>query len=195
MMRTAMTGAVLAFALALSGCATEEPAGTGAAESASAAADLLAANGLAGLDAAGVIDRLDPLPVAERPSDLMASVEPDRLVLTDPSGEATLPLPEESTYVSIAPYATQTHDCFYHSLTTCLGEMGNESVDVRIVDDATGEVLVEESATTFDNGFIGFWLPKDVDGTIEMSAGGRTGSTTFSTQPDGATCITDLKLS
>lgn len=195
MMRTAMTGAVLAFALALSGCATEEPAGQGTAESASAAADLLAANGLAGLDAAGVIDRLDALPVAERPSDLMAPVEPDRLVLTDPSGEATLPLPEESTYVSIAPYATQTHDCFYHSLTTCLGEMGNEAVDVRIVDDATGEVLVEESATTFDNGFIGYWLPKDVDGTIEMSAGGRTGSTTFSTQPDGATCITDLKLS
>ena len=49
-----------------------------------------------------------------------------------------------------------SHGCFYHSLTTCLGELDNEDIQVTITDEATGEVLVDEATTTFDNGFIGF---------------------------------------
>lgn len=26
-------------------------------------------------------------------------------------------------YVSVTPYLEQTHDCFFHSRTTCLGEL------------------------------------------------------------------------
>ena len=87
-----------------------------------------------------------------------------------------------------------SHDCFYHSLTTCLGELDNEDIQVTITDEATGEVLVDEATTTFDNGFIGFWLPDDVTGLIEVSYQGRTGTTEFSTTDDGATCVTDLRL-
>ena len=89
---------------------------------------------------------------------------------------------------------TSTHDCFYHSLTTCLGELGNEDIQVTITDEATGEVLVDEATTTFDNGFIGFWLPDDATGLIEVSYQGRTGTAEFSTADDGATCVTDLHL-
>ena len=87
-----------------------------------------------------------------------------------------------------------SHDCFYHSLTTCLGELDNEDIQVTITDEATGESLVDEATTTFDNGFIGFWLPDDATGLIEVSYQGRTGTTEFSTTDDGVTCVTDLRL-
>ena len=69
-----------------------------------------------------------------------------------------------------------SHDCFYHSLTTCLGELDNEDIQVTITDEGTGEALVDEATTTFDNGFIGFWLPDDATGLIEVSYQGRTGT-------------------
>ena len=158
------------------------------------AEELLADLDLADEDVAVVIDHLDRLPVDERPTELMASVQPDELVLTDGQQEATMALPEGKSYVSIAPFVDETHDCFYHSLTTCLGEMSGKDVDVVITDSATGDTVVDESTTTFDNGFVGFWVPSDITGTIEVTADGRTGSTEFSTRSDGPTCVTDLKL-
>lgn len=86
-----------------------------------------------------------------------------------------------------------SHDCFYHSLLTYLGELDNEDIQVTITDEATGEALVDEATTTFDNGF-GFWLPDDATGLIEVSYQGRTGTTEFSTTDDGAICVTDLRL-
>ena len=158
------------------------------------AEEMLADLDLADEDVTGVIDHLDRLPVDERPTDLMASVQPDELVLTDGQQEATMALPKGKSYVSIAPFVDETHDCFYHSLTTCLGEMSGEDVDVVITDSETGEAVVDESTTTFDNGFVGFWVPSDITGTIEVTAEGRTGATEFSTRSDGPTCVTDLKL-
>ena len=77
--------ATLISALVLSGCAASsspEPAShtTGGQ---SVDSDFLAAHDLAGLDAAQVIERLDTMPVADRPAGLIASVKPDALVLTD----------------------------------------------------------------------------------------------------------------
>ncbi|WP_436326059.1 CueP family metal-binding protein [Brevibacterium sp. FAM 27836] len=171
-----------------SATSSDESPATGSSE------ELLAAHDLADMDAVEVIDRLDRLPVSERPTDLMASVQPDGLVLTDGQQEATMALPQGKTYVSIAPFVDETHDCFYHSLTTCLGEMSGEDVDVVITDSETGEALVDESTTTFDNGFVGFWVPSDISGTIEVTAEGKTGATEFSTKSDGPTCVTDLQL-
>jgi hypothetical protein len=41
---------------------------------------------------------------------------------------------------------SNTHDCYFHSLTTCTGELGGQQVTVLIVDDETGEVYVDESS-------------------------------------------------
>lgn len=183
----------VALTLTLSGCAATDSQSSPAATE-SSPEDLLANHGLAKMDAVEVIDHLDRLELADRPTDLMGSVYPDELVLTDKSQEVTLDLPADSSYLSIAPYVNQTHDCFYHSLTTCQGELGNESVDVRIVDAGSGEVVVDEKATTFDNGFVGVWVPSDIEGTIEVSYDGMVGTTDFSTSDDGATCITDLQV-
>ncbi|WP_281366691.1 CueP family metal-binding protein [Nocardioides massiliensis] len=77
--------------------------------------------------------------------------------------EVSLDVPEDRFYLAVAPYVDQTHECFYHSLTTCLGELDSADVRVKIVDEANDEVLVDEVRTTFDNGFLGFWLPRDIE--------------------------------
>ena len=189
--------ATLISALVLSGCATSsspEPAspttGTQSVDS-----DFLAAHDLAGLDAAQVIERLDTMPVADRPADLIASVQPDALVLTDDQERETqLPMPENEVYISVAPYRTQTHDCYFHSLTTCLGELANAEVQVTLTGD-DGDVLVDEVRQTYDNGFIGNWVPRGIEATLTIEHEGQTGTETISTMnEDDATCITTLQL-
>lgn len=184
--------AIAAAALALTGCSAADPEPT--ADGTVSQDTFLTTHGLAAIDAVEIIDHLDRQKVTERPTDLIASVRADELLLSSDDQEVVVDLPDNQTYVSIAPYLTSTHDCFYHSLTTCLGELDNEDIQVTITDEATGEVLVDEATTTFDNGFIGFWLPDDVTGLIEVSYQGRTGTTEFSTTDDGATCVTDLRL-
>jgi hypothetical protein len=180
------------------GGTAEAGAGETAAASATGApssgvAGKLAAYDLDGLEADQIVDELDRLPLAERPDDLMASVRVDQLVLSDGEDELAMELPTDRFYVSVAPFVDQTHECFYHSLTTCTGELGGEDVQVTIVDEA-GEVLVDEQTTTYDNGFVGFWLPREVAGTIRVSYDGLEGEAEFSTTDDGATCVTTLQL-
>ncbi|WP_127571901.1 CueP family metal-binding protein [Georgenia faecalis] len=194
--------------LVLAGCSSGTTAGedasetlpaagtsTGASASEEASADdpLLLAYDLAGMEPTEIIEHLDALGGAERPADLMASVRVDELLLSDASGELTLALPEDRFYLSVAPYVDQTHECFYHSLTTCQGELTGEAVEVTVLDDA-GDVILNEERTTAENGFVGMWLPRDVEGTVRITADGRTGEVPFSTGDDGATCLTTLQL-
>lgn len=190
MKRVAIAAATLSLVLA--GCAPaadSEPS-----PSTGSQAEFLNTYDLDDMDAVEIIDHLDRLETAERPADLIASVYPDELVLTDNRQEVVLDLPQNLSYLSIAPYVEQTHDCFYHSLTTCQGELSNATVDVEITDSTTGDVVVDEQVATFDNGFVGFWVPSDINGTIEISYDGRTGASDFTTTDEGATCITDLQL-
>lgn len=150
--------------------------------------------GLADKTTAEIIDHLDRLALSERPADLIASVRPDELLLTAGDEEVSLPAADDAFYVSVAPYVDQTHECFYHSLTTCQGELQGEDVDVTIVTD-DGDVLVDEQTTTYDNGFVGFWLPRDVEGTIEVTHEDHSGAVEFGTGKDDPTCITTLQLS
>ncbi|WP_151525713.1 CueP family metal-binding protein [Serinicoccus kebangsaanensis] len=189
---------VLAIGLVLAGCTSTAPdPGLSPNDESPATAELLSAQGLGGLDAADVIERLESTPVDDRPTDLLASVQPQALVLTDDRGrEAELPLSGNDVYVSVAPFVKQTHDCYYHSLTTCLGELRRTDVQVTLVDTADGDVLVDEARQTYDNGFVGLWVPRGIEATLTMEHEGLSGSTTISTTSDDApTCITDLRLS
>ena len=184
--------------IALTGCSNTVPPQSShdaAAPSVGTAdhASFLAGHDLAGMGSTEIIDHLDRLAVNERPTDLMASIRPDQLVLADANEEVALDLPEDSFYLSIAPYVDQTHDCFYHSLTTCQGELTGQDIGVRILDDA-GDVLLQEHVTSYDNGFVGFWLPNDVEGTVEVTYEGLTGQAAFSATEEGATCLTTLQL-
>ncbi|MEW2011040.1 CueP family metal-binding protein [Microbacterium sp. NPDC078814] len=192
-----VTTAMLAATLVLAGCATAsspEPASPST-NSRAVDTDFLADHDLEGLDAAQVIERLDTMPVADRPADLIASVQPYALVLTDDQERETqLPMPEDEVYISVAPYREQTHDCYFHSLTTCLGELANTEVQVTLTGDG-GDVLLDEVRQTYDNGFIGIWVPRGIKATLSIEHEGQVGTTTISTMnEDDPTCITAVQL-
>ena len=189
--------ATLAAALVLTGCTTASSPEPAPPSTSSQPVDneFLADHDLDGLDAAQVIERLDTMPVADRPTDLIASVQPDALVLTDDQKRETrLPMPEDEVYISVAPYREQTHDCYFHSLTTCLGELANTAVQVTLTGE-DGDVLLDEVRQTYDNGFVGIWVPRGIKATLTIEHEGRTGTVTISTMnEDDATCITTLQL-
>ena len=182
--RRALAAALIASALALSACGTTQPGST-----------VLEQHGLAGMDAPEIIEHLDTMAVPDRPATLIASVRPTELVLTDTAGgsTATLPIAGDTFYLSVAPYEARTHDCTFHSLTTCLGEMTDESVDITVTD-AAGRTILDETRTTYDNGFVGLWLPRDITGTIRIEHDGKTASTPIATGADDLTCLTTMQL-
>lgn len=152
--------------------------------------------GYSAADTVSLIDALDATPVAERPAGLMASVRPGELQVTAPDGrEASLPLPAGRFYLSIAPYVTGTHECHFHSLTTCRGELSGAEFDVTVRNAATGEVLVDGPRAAFDNGFVGLWLPRGITADVTIGYQGRQASATVSTAAnDAATCLTTMQL-
>lgn len=158
----------------------------------SAEAAVLAEQGLAGMSVEQIVTTLDASD-RPRPLDIAASVQANQLLLSDGDQEVTLALPKDSFYLSIAPYLTTTHDCYYHSLATCQGELSRKPMQVTITADS-GEVLVEREVTTGTNGFAGFWLPRNISGTIDVEYEGRTGSVGFATDSESPTCITTLQL-
>ncbi|SOC56729.1 CueP family metal-binding protein [Ornithinimicrobium cerasi] len=201
--RPAALLAVAALAVGLSGCTTEEPTpaatastqATPAADEQQLPDDLTSALAGFGVDAADMrsaITELDQVD-QERPLDVQASVRAHEVVFTGASGEVSMPIEGEEMYVSIAPYVDQTHECYYHALGGCQGEMTGEDVHVTITAE-DGTVLVDEDVTTYANGFVGFWLPRDVTGTVAVTAGDLTGETPFDTTDEGPTCITTLQL-
>ena len=187
--------AAFAAAVTLSACSTEDSNSEAATTEVKqvSAEEIQAEFGLEGLDGQEIVDKLDRQSKDERNSDLIASVRPNELILATAQGEASLPLPEDKFYLSVAPYLTNTHDCFNHSLTTCTGELSKEDIHVTITDDE-GNELVNEDTTTFDNGFIGYWLPADKKGTITIEKDGKTGEVPLDTSDEGGTCVTTLQM-
>ncbi len=204
-MKIRIFAAIAAAGLLLTSCgsgnsASDSPTNAGPSQSSQTASrdgDILESHGLANLSAKELIEKLDTMPVAERPQDLIASIRPNEVLITDTNNvETSVPVPESDFYLSFAPYVDSTHECYFHSLTTCRGEMGNQDVHVTITDNDSGEVLVDEDSTTFDNGFLGVWLPKGIEATLTVSANGKSATEVISTKnEDDLTCLTTLKLS
>ncbi|MEU4422976.1 CueP family metal-binding protein [Actinoplanes sp. NPDC024001] len=201
MKRKVFIVAATVSALLLAGCVTADDPVTApsavpsAATSASRQADgLLATHGLAGKNTVELIDHLDRLSIAERPTALTASVRSHELVISSGTHEYQLDIPDGQFYLSVAPYANQTHQCFHHSLTTCKGELAGQDVQVKIVDETNSKVLVDEARTTFDNGFVGFWLPQGITATLRITYDGKTGQTKIATGEQAPTCLTELRL-
>lgn len=189
--RSLMVGASL-FPLVVAGCGTRGAERT----SATGDEDLLQAHGFADSDAQEIIDQLEALPIAERPQNLIASVTGASLQLRDDSGrEVELPLPDDRFYLSVAPFVETTHECAFHSLTTCRGELNNREVTVSVVDSGSGETLEEGPRTTHDNGFVGLWLPRGITAELTCTVEDLTGTTSIETRTEDAlTCLTSLQL-
>ena len=189
------------LAMVLSGCSqapspSPAPVAQSGTESSADSGELLERFGLQGLDAAQIIDHLEQLPVTERPANLLASVRPGQLVLSDDAGrQMSMQLPQDKFYLSVAPYESQTHDCHFHSLTTCLGELQNADVIVDFTTNGGTKILDGKKLITNDNGFVGLWLPSGVTGELTITAGGKTSMQPISTAgPEDATCLTTMQV-
>ncbi|AKT52572.1 hypothetical protein ADJ73_03770 [Arsenicicoccus sp. oral taxon 190] len=166
---------------------------TDAQASGSATADFLQRNGLAGKDVKTVVSELDRTQ-DDKARGLQGSVRQGELQLTDSSGaKATLPIPADSFYLSMAPYVSRTHSCFYHHLTGCQGELADAPMAVTITD-SSGRRLVDQQVRTYDNGFVGFWLPRGVSGTIHVTYADKAVTAPFTTGPQAPTCVATLQL-
>lgn len=141
-----------------------------------------------------LIEQLQAQPLADRPDGLMASVRVNELLLASGENEISLALPQDEFHLSIAPYLTDTHECFYHSLTTCVGELGDEDFHVTITDDASEKVLFDRDVTTFENGFFDVSLPAGLDITVLIEDGEHSVELLLGTRADDATCVTTAQL-
>jgi hypothetical protein len=176
-----------AAVLALAACSTAVPT-----ESPTAQDAVVQQLGFAGKNAQQIVEAIDSSPDA-RPLDFTASVRGSELILAVDERETSLALPSDKFYLSIAPYQTRTHECYFHSLATCRGELANADVTVKLVDEQ-GKVLVDGATTTYANGFVGFWLPRDIKGTVQVTYDGVTGTVPFATTEGSPTCLTTLRL-
>ncbi len=168
------------------------PAAPGVATDPAGAEALLDEYGIDGGSVEEVVEALDATH-ADRDKGLAASVTAGQVVLADEDRQAALDVPQDRFYLAVAPYETTTHDCFHHSLSGCQGELVDTPVHVTVTG-ADGTVLVDEERTTYANGFVGLWLPANIEGTIEVRAQGGTATADIATGADDPTCLTTLRL-
>ncbi|MFS3127825.1 CueP family metal-binding protein [Nocardioides sp. Bht2] len=177
---------------------SEDPTSTGTITDTASTTEsqaLLTKHGLAGMDAREVIEELEAKPLDERDEALRASVTPTAVTLSeDGTPDVVFDLGDEEFYLSVAPFATSTHDCVMHSLSGCRGELRATPVTVTATDASTGEVVRTVRTRTQDNGFAGLWLPRDRKLTIAVQQGERSGSATISTDAEAPTCLTTIRL-
>ncbi len=147
------------------------------------------------LDETGDIKELVHHYSTEEIVDENASITSEQLIVTNDEGEeeAVYDLPEDEFFVSIAPFEQQTHPCEIHSLTGCQGEMVQEEFEVYI-ENAAGDVVIDEPMQTEENGFIDLWLPRDETYTVEIKQDGKEVTSEISTFQDDFTCITTMQL-
>mgnify|MGYP001272968519 FL=1 len=127
-------------------------------------------------------------------TDVSASISSHELIVTDEDeSETTYPLPEDEFFVSIAPFETETHPCAIHSLTGCQGEMVEKEFEVYI-EDEDGNVLVDETMTSLENGFLDIWLPRDRTYQVMIEHEGKKSESEISTFDGDNTCITTMQL-
>lgn len=169
------------LALSISGCAI----------AAQSDAEFLAAHGLAGKTTEQMVEAIDSSPQA-RPLPYNAGITSTELKLSYGTQQFSYPLGDKF-YLSFAPYLTQTHPCFNHSLSGCRGELANTPFDVKVTD-KSGKVLMQKQMTSHANGFVGIWLPRDIEGTIEVSYQGKKATAPIATHTSSQTCLTTLPL-
>lgn len=125
--------------------------------------------------------------------DVTASITSHELIVTDNGKKTSFNLPENEFFVSIAPFVEYTHECAIHNLTGCQGELVEKNFDVLIRDEE-GNVVMDETITSLENGFIDLWLPRDRTYQVKIEYDGKTVESEIATFKDDNTCITTMQL-
>lgn len=125
--------------------------------------------------------------------EVTASITSHKLIVKDSGKETTFDLPNDEFFVSIAPFIKTTHPCEIHSLTGCQGELVKEDFDVYIQDE-DGNVVVDETMTSLENGFIDLWLPRNGNFQVKITHDDKSVESNISTFEGDNTCITTMQL-
>ena len=141
---------------------------------------------LSGLDVKAIVKQLDSS--ITEPSELVSSINGEKLTLKDDSTTVELDLPADSFYLSFAPYENSTHPCGFHSLSSCRGELVNVVVHTTITSE-NGDVIFDEDLETMNNGFIGVWLPRHITANIQVAYQGKLATAPISTFAESETCL------
>src|SRR5690625_4751303 len=127
------------------------------------------------------------------PNNISASINSHQLVVQEADEEKIYDLPEDEFFVSIAPFISETHECAIHSLTSCQGELVEETFHVTVKAEE-GDAIVDEEMKTFANGFIDLWLPRDEYLTVTIEQDGEVAESNISTLEGDDTCTTTMQL-
>jgi len=127
------------------------------------------------------------------PDNISASINSHQLIVQENDDEKIYDLPEDEFFVSIAPFISETHECAIHSLTSCQGELVEETFHVTVKAE-DGDAIVDEEMKTFANGFIDLWLPRDEYLTVTIEQDGKVAESIISTFEGDDTCITTMQL-
>ncbi|UNK21094.1 CueP family metal-binding protein [Paenibacillus sp. N3/727] len=122
-----------------------------------------------------------------------ASITSHELIVTDNGKKTSFDLPEDEFFVSIAPFIENTHECAIHNLTGCQGELAEKNFDV-LIQDEEGTVVMDETITSLENGFIDLWLPRDRTYQVKIEYDGKSVESEIDTFKDDNTCITTMQL-
>lgn len=142
---------------------------------------------LANLSVEDMVSRLESGEV--RPEGLVAYINPTHLVLEMNNRIIKRPLPTDKFYMSLAPFINTSHICVTHYLTQCTSELANQPFHIKVVA-ANGDVIIEENRVSESNGFIGIWLPRDLEATLHIEFQDYHVSAPIATTLESPTCIT-----
>jgi len=107
--------------------------------------------------------------------------------------EVSVPLPDDTMAIAVAPYIVDTHPCAIHSISGCKAEL--VGVEVRVLAEAyDGTVLMDDTLVTGTSGFIELWLPRDIEIDLTLVAQGKLATGKITTYDTSDTCVTTFKL-
>ncbi|MFK5883520.1 MAG: CueP family metal-binding protein [Candidatus Izemoplasma sp.] len=153
--------------------------------------DILVELGLGGLTAKEILNGIASNEITI--SNYTISVTDDVLLINYDNKNISLEMPKDEFYISVAPYIDMTHECFFHSPTECRAELSNESFYITLID-LEGNIVLDSYYESLNNGFIDFWLPRDIEGVLSITYGDLTSVKMISTFSGDATCETTFKL-
>lgn len=126
--------------------------------------------------------------------DHSASISATELIITNnDESQEVYDLPDDDFFVSIAPFINETHPCDIHSLTGCQGELVDADFDIYI-ENESGEIIVNDTINSGENGFVDLWLPRDESYTVTVDYDGKSVESELSTFEQDGTCITTMQL-
>jgi len=78
-------------------------------------------------------------------------------------------------------------------LSSCQAELPGEKFDVKAVDQ-DGNVLIDNTITTLQNGFFELWLPRNLRIALRVQGLNRTAKGMITTFDNSDTCVTTFRL-